>query len=260
LLYADVPRVVCRLFLSFTQYFHGFPDRAVPTLDEALAFSQALSHTPSIAFSLNFSAILRCWRRDFDAARRQAEAAIAVARKYNFPQWLALGMMCRGFALAHLERPQEGIAELHAGFASWHNTGARLFDTMWLGFTAEAYARAGEVDAAVAALDRAADTAAKQEETFYQAELHRLRGSVHSEHGESSEAQRWLSEAISVAQDQVARPLELRAATSLARLWLAEGRRCDARDVLAPIYNLFTEGFDTLDLKEARALLNEIRE
>jgi class 3 adenylate cyclase/predicted ATPase len=258
LLYADVPGVVCRLHLSCTRWQHGFPDRALPMVDAALALSQSLSHSPSVAFSLNFAAIIHCWRREFDAARQQAEAAIAVARKYSFPQWLAMGTMCRGFALANLGQPQEGLMELHTGLAGWHGTGARLYDTMWLGFTAEAHTAAGQLDAAFTALDRATEIAATNAETFYQAELHRLRSVAHLGSGEPEEAKRWLSEAIALARSQGARSLELRAATSLARLWYTQGRRDEAHDLLAPIYGWFTEGFETLDLKEAAMLLGDL--
>ena len=136
--------------------------------------------------------------------------------------------------------------------------GAHLLDTQWLGFIAEAHIRAGQFDDALSALDRAAETAAATGECHYQAELHRLRGVVLAETGDAAEAASWLQRAIDTARSQEAKSLELRAATSLARLWGAQGRRAEANDLLAPIFGWFTEGFDTADLKDAKALLDEL--
>jgi predicted ATPase len=134
-----------------------------------------------------------------------------------------------------------------------------LFDTQWLGFIAEAHVAAGQLQDALAALDRAGETAAATGERHYQAELYRLRGVVLAQTGKDAEAAACLQQAIETAQGQEAKSLELRAATSLARLWRDQGKRAQARDLLAPIYGWFTEGFDTADLKDAKALLDELR-
>ena len=132
-----------------------------------------------------------------------------------------------------------------------------MLDTQWLGFTAEACVQAGRFDDALAALDRATSTAAATGECYYQAELHRLRGALLVETGDAAEGASWLQQAIDTARGQQAKSLELRATTSLARLWRDQGRRAQAHDLLAPVYGWFTEGFDTPDLKEAKALLDE---
>ena len=108
------------------------------------------------------------------------------------------------------------------------------------------------------ALDRATATATATGECYYQAELHRLRGAVLAETGDAAEAASWLQQAIDTARGRQAKSLELRAATSLARLWRDQGKANDARDLLAPVYGWFTEGFDTADLKDAKALLDEL--
>jgi predicted ATPase len=133
-----------------------------------------------------------------------------------------------------------------------------VLDTQWLGLTAEACARAGRFDDALAALDRATTTAAATGECYYQAELHRLRGAVLAETGDAAEAALWLQQAIDTARSQEVKSLELRAATSLARLWAHRGNRAQARDLLAPVYCWFTEGFETADLIEAKALLDKL--
>jgi predicted ATPase len=142
--------------------------------------------------------------------------------------------------------------------AAWNVTGARLLDTQWLGFLAEAHLRAGQFDDALATLNRAADTTAETGESHYQAELYRLRGAILARTGEDAEAALWLQRAIDTARSQQAKSLELRAATSLAHLWADRGKRARARDLLAPVYGWFTEGFETGDLKEAKALLEEL--
>jgi predicted ATPase len=153
---------------------------------------------------------------------------------------------------------REAIVQIQSGLAAWNATGGRLLDTQWLGFLAEAYLQAGQLDDALAALDQAAETAAATGESHYQAELYRLRGVVLGKTGENAEAAGWLQRAIDTARGQQAKSLELRAATGLARLWAKQGRRAEAHDVLAPVYGWFTEGFDTADLKDAKALLDEL--
>jgi predicted ATPase len=128
----------------------------------------------------------------------------------------------------------------------------------WLGLLAEAHLRAGQFDEALTALDRAAEAATATGESHYQAEIYRLSGVLRGQTGENAEAGAWLQRAIDTARSQQAKSLELRAATSLARLWSEQGKRAQARDLLAPVYGWFTEGFDTADLKEARALLDEL--
>ena len=175
------------------------------------------------------------------------------------PQRLAQATMCRGFALVGLGHQEEGIAQIRTGLAAWNAVGAHLLDTQWLGFTAEAHVQSGQFDDAVTALDRAAEIGAATGDCHYQAELYRLRGVVLAETGEATEAASWLQRAIDTARSQQAKSLELRAATNLAKLWADHDERRKAHDLLAPIYGWFTEGFDTADLKDAKALLEELR-
>jgi predicted ATPase len=166
--------------------------------------------------------------------------------------------MCEGFALVGLSQEVEGLAHVQAGLAAWNSLGAHVLEAHWLGLLAEAHLRAGQLGDALAALDRAAETAATTGESHYQAELQRLRGMVLAETGEDDEAAAWLQRAIDTARSQQAKSLELRAATSLARLWAEQGERRKAYDLLAPVYGWFTEGFDTADLKDAKALLDAL--
>jgi predicted ATPase len=258
LLYTERAGVVCRLYSAWTLWFLGFPDGAVERMEAGLALGHRLAHANGLAFAMSFSADLHNLRREFDVAHRRAEAAIGLANKHRLPQWLAEATICRGFALVGMGQQLEGMAQLRRGMTAWNATGARLLDTQWLGFLAQAHAQAGQFDHALTALDRAAETAAATGECYYQAELDRLRGVVLGETGNHAEAAAWLHRAIDVACSQQAKSLELRAATSLARLWRDQGRRAQARHLLVPIYGWFTEGFDTADLKDAKALLDDL--
>jgi class 3 adenylate cyclase/predicted ATPase len=258
LLYTERAGVVCRLYSAWTLWFLGFPDRASESAEPGLALSRRLAHVHSLAFALIYAALLHNLRREFAEGRGRAEAAIEIASEHRLLQWLAFGNICRGFALVGLGQRTDGIAQLQTGLADWHGTGARVLDTQWLGFTAEACAQAGRFDDALAALDRASATVAATGECYYQAELHRLKGAVLSETGDAAEAASWLQQAIDIARGQQAKSLELRAATSLARLWAGRGKRQQAIDLLAPVYGWFKEGFDTADLKDAKALLDEL--
>ena len=164
--------------------------------------------------------------------------------------------MHRGFALVGLGRLMEGLPQLGTGLAIWNGVGAHLLDTQWLGFIAQAHLQAGSLEDALITLDQADQAVAATGECHYQAELYRLRGVICAEIGEATEAASWLQRAIKMARSQQAKSLELRAATSLARLWIEHGQRSRAHDILRPVYDWFTEGFETADLKEAKELLD----
>jgi predicted ATPase len=258
LLYTEHAGVACRLLSAWVLWFLGFPDASMERLVRGLELAQDLAHFHSLAFAHDFAAILHNLRREFDAAQERAEALFEMGRNYGMPQRLAEGNICRGFAMVGLGEVAAGIAQLRSGLTGWIATGARVFLTQWFGFLAEAHVQAGRFDDALTALDQATESAAATSECHYQAELYRLRGVVLAKTGEDAEGASWLHRAIDTARSQQAKSLELRAATSLARLWRDQGKRCEARDLLAPVYGWFTEGFDTADLKDAKALLDEL--
>jgi predicted ATPase len=254
LLYAERAGVVCRLYSAWVLWYLGFPDRAVEMVEAGLALGQRLAQAHSLAIALSFAAILHNLRREFDAAHRRAGAAINLASEHQLPEWLAEATMCRGFALVGLGQQLEGLAQLRTGLSASNDIGAHLLDSMWLGFIAEAHLRAHEFEYALATLDRAAEASGTTGACHFQAELYRLRGTALVGIGDAVEATARFQQAIDTARSQHAKSLELRAATGLARLWAKQGRHTEAHDLLAPVYSWFTEGFDTPDLKDARAL------
>jgi predicted ATPase len=256
--YTERAGVVCRLYSAWNLWFLGFPDRALQVVETGLALGQRLAHANSLAFAQNYAALLHSFRRDFAAAQTGAEAAIDIASEYGLPHWLAEATMCRGFALVGLGQQMEGLVQLRTGLADWNRGGSHVLDTQWLGFIAEAHLRAGEFEHALTALDRATETYATTGACHYQAELCRLRGAVLADTGEQNAAAASFHQAMDTARSQEAKSLELRAATDLARLWARQDKRRKAHDLLAPVYGWFTEGFDTADLKDAKALLDEL--
>jgi class 3 adenylate cyclase/predicted ATPase len=251
--------VACRLYSAMALWFLGYPDRARERIESSLALAQRLTHLNSLAFAQTWAAIVYNLRREFVVARGQAERAIAISGTHRMSAWFGHANVCRGFALVGLAHHTQGIEQLETGLRAWNVTGARLLDTQWLGCLAEANRLAGQFDDALAALDQAAEIAAATGECHYEAELHRVRGMLVAEVGDAAEAVVWLQRAIETARGQQAKSLELRAATSLARLWRDQGKHAEARDLLAPVYSWFTEGFETADLKDAKALLEELQ-
>ena len=164
--------VVCRQYSSWILWLFGFPDGALEAMEVALVLSQRLSHPFSLAYALTYAAVLHNWRGEFAIAQRRAEAAIDLASAHRLSQLLAFGTMQRGFALASLGQPTEGIAQLQTGLAGWNEIDAQVLSTQWLGFIAQAHLSAGEFDDAASALDQAAETAAVTGERHYQAELY----------------------------------------------------------------------------------------
>ena len=198
-------------------------------------------------------------RRDVPAEHEQAEAAVALSTEQGFPFWAAAGTILRGWALAMQGQGEEGISQVRQGIAAWRVTGAMLNVPYFYTVLADVCAHLGYPAAGLQALAEAHTLMEQYEERWWEAEIYRLRGVLLLRQPETpqAEAEPWLQRALDVARRQEARSLELRAAMSLARLWQQQGKRAEAYELLAPIYGWFTEGFDTADLKDAKALLDE---
>jgi predicted ATPase len=257
-LYGERPGIVSRLYSGWALWFLGFADRAVGRFDEALALAESLNHAYSMAFSLAFAAHMRNNRRDFAQALRYAESAYDIANRYQMPMWLAESAIAKGFAQANVGLHAEGIESLRSGIASLKRIGDWHQRTQWLGLLAAAQLAAGYHGDALATLTEGQEAAAVTEERYYAPELERLMGVVLTRQGELDKAEQWFRRALRTAERLGAKALELRAATSLARLWREQSRQAEAREVLAPVYGALAEGFDTLDLQEAKAVLDDL--
>ena len=199
-------------------------------------------------------------RRDVSTVREQAEAAVALATEQGFPLWVALGTTCRGWVLFMQGQPEEGLAQVRQGIAAEQATGAALALPGFYALLAEMYDHLGHPEDALQALAEAHTLMEQHDERWWEAEMHRLRGVLllRQPGTPPAEAETWLQRALDVARRQEAKSLELRAAMSLSRLWQQQGKQAKARELLAPVYGWFTEGFDTADLQEAKALLEEL--
>jgi TOMM system kinase/cyclase fusion protein len=260
LLYGQDPGVVCQSFAAWALWLLGYPDQARQQIYEALARAQELAHPFSLVYALTCAAIVHGFRREGSAIQKWAEEVMALSRERGFPFWATWGMILRGWALVTQGQGTEGITQMRQGLAAYQATGGGVFQPSYLVLLAEAYGNMGQTDGGLSMLAEALAAVEHSEERWWEAELYRLKGELllarAAEH--RAEAEACFHQALAVARQQQAKSLELRAATSLSRLWQQQGKRAEAYELLAPIYGWFTEGFDTANLQEAKALLAEL--
>jgi DNA-binding SARP family transcriptional activator/predicted ATPase len=236
----------------------GYPEQALKRSQEALDLARELGHPFSLADVLCFGGCLfHAMRRDAQALRDHADELKRLAGA-NLPGWSASGTWYQGGAMALLGQVEEGIAHMHEGIAIHQSLGARCYLSGTFCSLAEAQAMRGHPEEALTTLDEALAMVEETDERHWEAELYRLRGELLLMQGDQTEAEASLQMAVEVARRQQAKSWELRATTSLAGLWQRQGKVDEARQVLAEIYGWFTEGFATRDLREARALLDEL--
>jgi predicted ATPase len=244
-------------------WHQGYPDQALQKSEVARTLAQELPYPFSVTTARIFAALSYQLRRERLLAQEWAEAAIALASAHGFPGWVGQGSVPQGWALAEQGQAEEGITQIRRGMATRQAFGAGIFHSYSLALLAEAYGKAGQAEEGLAALAEALAVVDKNGERFYEAELYRLRGELLLQAtvlAPQSEAEELFHTALAIARQQSAKSLELRAATSLARLWQQQGKQAEARQMLTEIYGWFTEGFDTKDLQEAKVLLEELAE
>jgi class 3 adenylate cyclase/predicted ATPase len=254
------PGVACQAYGAWTLWLLGYPAQALARVHEALALAHELSHPFSLAWARPLAAIVSQFRRDVVVVHEQAEATVALATEQGFPFLVALGTGLRGWALAMQGQDEEGLAQVRQGIAAWRAIGAAVLVPYFCTLLADVAAHLGHTEEGLQALAEAHTLMEQHDERWWEAEIHRLRGVVllRQPGTPQAEAEAWLQQALDVARRQEAKGLELRAAMSLARLWQQQGKLAEAHDLLAPIYGWFTEGFDTADLQEAKALLEAL--
>jgi predicted ATPase len=248
------------VMLSWALWNHGYPDRSARAADRALALSRQLGHAPTLSQALCYAGMAAVLARDVATACAYGDDCVALASEHGFALWATVGRILQGWAIAQKGEATTGDARIREGLIAYEATGSRLFTPYFLVLLAETLALAGKIEEGLAALDDALAQAAVSGATGWDAEIHRLRGELTARlpHPDPAKAEDSFRTALAIAGEQGTRGYELRAATSLARLWREQGRRGEARDLLAPLYGWFTEGFDTADLKDAKALLDEL--
>jgi predicted ATPase len=211
-----------------------------------------------LASSLFLGAILLSLVGDNAALGERADQLVGVTTERGFPLWRALGIIYRGWVKVKNGDVAEGISLLRSGSTAYRATGAELWLPYQIALLARAYEIAEQIEEALTLLDNALQIAERTGERWFAAELNRHKGQLLLLQGHTEAAEELYRKALSIAEEQGAKLWELRAAASLARLRRDQGRHAEARDLLAPVYGWFTEGFDTSDLKEAKALLDEL--
>jgi class 3 adenylate cyclase/predicted ATPase len=239
------------------EWLLGYPETALASIAGSLALAERIAHPFSLCMALTFSSVLYLNRREPERALSQLAAAEALAAEQRL-SLIYEPRVLRGVALVGQGAVDEATARIREGVENWTRLGRTILLPYGLAFLAEGLARHGDRTAALAALREGLETARATGEQYWDAELHRLAGTVLLAQNKQDESQACFQQAIRTAQSQGAKALELRATTSLALMWGEQGRRAQASDVLAPLYGWFTEGFDTADLRDAKALLAEL--
>jgi len=246
--------------LSWALWHHGDLDQSARAADRALALSRELGHAHTLSHAFWFAGMSAAFARDVAAVYAYSNECVALATEHGFAQWAAGGRILEGWADAQRGEAMTGTARIRDGLAAYEATGGRLSTPLFLALLAEALALAGKIEEGLAALDDALAKAAVSGAWGWDAEIHRLCGELTARlpHPDPAKAEDSFCTALAIAREQDTRGYELRAATSLARLGRDQGRHAEAHQLLAPVYGSFTEGFDTADLKEAKALLDEL--
>jgi predicted ATPase len=278
-LYALNPGVAMPCFAAWALWVLGQPDQALDRIQEALALARELSEPLGLAHALFFAAILHQLRREVRMAQESAEAALAVSSEHGLVLYQAMATVMRGWALIEQGRPEEAIEQMRRGLADLQATGTELMRPHFLGLLAKALGKNCQAEEGLRVLEEALAVAHRNGEGYYEAELYRIKGEVFLMRATSRDLSRaatggtivveaeppvfalaegCFNQSVKIAQRQKAKSWELRAVTSLARLYRNQNRQEEARGLLTQVYDRFTEGFDTADLREAKALLDEL--
>ena len=255
--------VTCGAYSALTLFSLGYPDQALERSREAVKLARDLKQPFSLAFALYIGSFLHKYRREPEAMLAYAQEGVALCKEQNFALWLGGATAQRGWALVELGHLEEGVGEIRRGMNAWLATGAEVAKPYYLALLTDAELRMGRCADGLRRLDEGLVVTEKLSDRFYEVELHRLKGELilrqysgaKRRNKVEAEAEASYQRALQVARDQSAKSWELRAAMSLVRLLHKQDRSEEATAVLAPIYEWFTEGLDTRDLSEARALL-----
>jgi predicted ATPase len=253
--------MACLVYTAWILWLRGYPDQALEHIRAALALAQQCQHPFCLAFALIWAAELSQCRRELLVVSMQAEASMTLAHQQEFPLLRAMGTVFQGWVLAEQGRKDEGIEQIRQGIAAFRATGAELLRPYFLGLLAEAYGRSEHTDKGLEALDEALALVERTGERLHESEFYRLKGQLLLTRSmdNHSAAEACFHHALTIARHHQAKSLELRVAVYLSRLWQQQGKHDQARHLLGEVYGWFTEGFDTGDLKEAKAILDELR-
>jgi len=238
----------------------GYPRAALADTDEALKDAREIDHAPSLMYALIITSITHLCLGNYAAATTQTDEAVAMAEEKSAPLWKAFGTTLQGCVLALTGNPSDAVHQITSGITAYRSTGSTWALPTWLSYLAKTYADLHQFEDAWRCIDEVIITVEKTKERWFEAEVNRIAGEIAlmGPQNDSAKAEAQFERALAVARQQQAKSWELRTSMSLARLWRDQGKVQQARELLAPVYGWFTEGFDTRDLKEAKALLAEL--
>jgi predicted ATPase len=247
-------------FRSWSFWLLGYPDAALADAEDGLKNARELGQAATLMWALFYGFLPRVWCGKYAGARLQADELVVLANEKGTPFWKANGIRAQGYLLAEAGGAVDAIRMILSGLNAYRSTGSTLRVPTDLSYLASAYLKVGEYEDAERCIREAMTAVESTDERWYEAEVNRIAGEValHSPNSETSNSERYFERALTIAREQQAKSWELRAAMSLARLWRSQGKPHQARELLAPVHDWFTEGFDTRDLTEARALLDAL--
>jgi len=252
--------VAAHSWAAMCHVFLGYPDRAFAAREKALALAKRVGHPFILALALQADGLDHFERGEVDQARERAQEVMALSEQFRFPTWLAFGRALQGWARAESGEGEAGIVEMQQAMVELTRIRSRVI-VPWLHFwLSDSLRKVGRHDEALGVLGLGIAQAEQQGQHYYDAELHRLRAEIllDMDGHAVEEAEALFHQSLEIARRQEAKTFELRAATSLAQLWQRQDKHDAARDLLAPVYAWFTEGFGTRDLKDAKALLDDL--
>jgi serine/threonine protein kinase/predicted ATPase len=254
--YGHDPGVAHGLYLAWTLWLLGYPDKALSRAFDALELAQRVAHPLTIAFASCDTALIHCYRGEYALAKEVAERGIRLSMAHKLALWLAWANIMAGWARSGLGDHSGGIAQIREGLAGWQGSGARAGMTFFPLTAAECCRRAGRLDEAAELVTASAEIVSQNDEHYYEAELFRLQGDLAAAAGDHVTAEARFRAGLALAAQQQAKPFELRNAMSLAGLLAARGAGDEGRRIVAAVHGWFTEGHDTEDLVAARKLLD----
>jgi len=246
-------------FRSLTLWFLGYPEAALADTDHALKIAREIGQAATLMFALAITNFTRIFCRSCATASARIDELIALADEKGALQRKAEGVTQKGCVLALIGEASDSVQTITSGITAWQSTGATVWIPLYLSYLAKAYAELGQIDNAWRCIGEAIKTIETTKERWYEVEVYRMAGEIALKSPErATKAEAYFGQALVIARAQQAKSWELRAALSMARLLSAQGEPDKATDLLAPVYGWFTEGFDTSDLKEAKALLDTL--
>jgi predicted ATPase len=253
-------RVAALSYRSWALWMLGYPDAALVDTSRALEEAREIGQAATLMYALVHASLIHIQCGNYAAANAEADELIALANEKGALFWKAQGMSKQGCILAVTGKAAEAVQMITSGIAAWRSTGSTVWMPLYLSYLARAYAELGQFEHAWRCIDEAVTAAETTKERWHEPDIRRIAGEIArlSSEPNAAKAEAYFQRALTVAGAQQAKSWELRAAISMARLWRDQGKHQQARDLLAPVYGWFTEGFDTLDLKQAKVLLDSL--